>query len=180
MIFGGSRIRRPAGSSVKGAIQGNRDVLNPPLPPKYVAIPLNFGRSGGISLNRAPSPQSRPDGGSADHRGFSGFHEDISTQSAAESWGAKFHPFGPSKWRFRRISARRAESPMNRAPSPQNRPGGGSANRRNFQGPLVMFLHNRPQIRWVRNPTLSAQVSGDFSEFRQIGRDFPESRPPRR
>ena len=42
---------------------------------------------------------------------------------------------------------------------------------------MKRFLHNRPQNRGVRNPTLSDQVSGYFAEFRQIGVRFPESRP---
>ena len=43
--------------------------------------------------------------------------------------------------------------------------------------PWGEFLHNRPQNHGGRNPTLSAQVSGYFAEFRQIARNFHESRP---
>ena len=46
-----------------------------------------------------------------------------------------------------------------------------------LQDSLEILLRNRPQNREVRNPSLSAQVSGNFTEFRQIGRNFPESRP---
>ena len=42
---------------------------------------------------------------------------------------------------------------------------------------MKILLHNRPQIHGEGNSVLSAQVSGDFAEFRQIWWDFPESRP---
>ena len=137
----------------------------------------NFGGSGGISLNRAPSPQSRLDGGSADRRIFSGFRGDISTRQAAKSRGVKFHPFSPSNWRFRGISEDRVEftwaallyRKTGRMAGP--RPAG------IFQDFLEIFLHGRPQNHGVPNSTLSAQVSGDFSEFRQVGRNSPEPRP---
>ena len=73
----------------------------PPAHPKYVAISLNFGRSGGIPMNLAPSPQIRPDGGSAKIRYVSGFRGNISTRPTRESGGMKFPHFGPSKWQFR-------------------------------------------------------------------------------
>ena len=46
-----------------------------------------------------------------------------------------------------------------------------------FKDFAKIFLRDRPQNRGARNSTLSAQLSGDFAEFRQIGRNFPESRP---
>ena len=42
---------------------------------------------------------------------------------------------------------------------------------------LNILLLSRPQNHGARNSTLSAQVSGDFAEFRQIRRNFPESTP---
>ena len=39
-------------------------------------------------------------------------------------------------------------------------------------------LHDRPTAEsWVRNPTLSAQLIGDFAKFLQIERNVAESRP---
>ena len=45
-----------------------------------------------------------------------------------------------------------------------------------FSGLRGDILHNRPQIHGVWNSATPAQVSGDFAEFRQIWRNFPESR----
>ena len=86
-------------------------------------------------------------------------------------------PIAPCKWRFRRISAGRARISTILAPSPKNRPGGGSANSRvssrftednhtqsNADSRCAKFHH-------------TCQVSGDCAEFRKIGRNFPESRP---
>ena len=42
---------------------------------------------------------------------------------------------------------------------------------------MEIFPHNRPRNHGVRNTNLPDQISGDFAEFRQIGRDSSESRP---
>ena len=103
--------------------------------------------------------------------------EDISTQTVAESRGAKSLPVAPCKWKFRRISARRVESHMDIAPSPQSRPTGGSANSPVLQDLLMILLHDRPQNREVRNPSISPQVSGDCAELRKARRNFHGPRP---
>ena len=46
-----------------------------------------------------------------------------------------------------------------------------------FQDFAKIFLRDRPQNHGVRKSALPSQVSGDSAEFRQVGRNFPESRP---
>ena len=106
----------------------------PPFPPKYVAISLNFGRYGGIPLNRAPSPQNRPMAGPRTAEIFQD-SMDIFLHDRPQIHGLRNSAL-PAQ-----VSVDFAESrqiwrnpPLNRAPTPQNRPDGRSANRRDFSG----------------------------------------------
>ena len=141
-----------------------------------MAFSLKFGRSGGTCPNRAPRPLYPPKGGSANHRHFSGFREEIldnrpqvreaRNSAVSRQVSGDFAEFRPIGWEF----------PPNRAPPPQNRPDGGSSRRRDFQD-FLEILRNRPQIKKVRNSALSPQLGGDFDEFRPIGRNSHGSRP---
>ena len=87
-----------------------REVGNSAL---YAQVSGDFAEFRPIGWNppeSRPSPKNRPDGGSANLRIFQDFLK-IFPSSRPQNLEALNPPSGPSKWRFRRISADRAESP---------------------------------------------------------------------
>ena len=127
-------------------------------------------------MNRAPSPQNRPDGRSANHRNSPRPRGDIlrsrpqihgvRNSSLSTQVSGDFAEFRQIRRDFHESRPFTAEPAGRRVREP-----------RNFQYPMKIFLHNRPQIRGVRNSTPPSHLSGDFAEFRQIWRNFHESRP---